>query len=133
MAEKTDANPLGDELPRLPLTGTGGDKPTSIGIHHDLIKRLVVMRFPEPKLWVAMDPPGAMNIGDALKAEAEFIAYGKSRREILDGAANRLRDVLITRVTLMLTSMERDNKKPAYQAGAIVDQVLSTVSELANR
>jgi len=118
-------------MPAPVLTGTSGDKPTEVAVLHD--RGFVILKFPEPKLWVAFDPNGARNVADAMAAEADFIQRLITRKERLEGAANRLRDRLITRVTLMLTSMERSNKKPAYQAAAIVDQVLSTVSELASR
>jgi len=100
-------------------------------VTHD--RGMIILRFPEPKAWIAMDPNGARNIADAMHAEADFVQRLVTREERLDYAANRLRDMLITRVTLMLTSMERDGKQPAYRAAQIVDQVLSAVQELAAR
>lgn len=98
---------------------------------HD--KGLVILRFPEPKRWVSFDANGARNVADAMHAEADLISRLITRQDRMAAAANRIRNQLITRVTLMLTSMERDGKKPAYQAAHIVDQVLQAVSELASR
>lgn len=124
-------NPLNDQLPPPSVQGSGSDGPTQVMVLHD--RGMVILKFPRPKEWVAFDPNGARNVADAMHAEADFIQRLVTREERLNYAAERLRDKLVTRVTLMLTSMERDKKKPAYQAGAIVDQVLSTVQELASR
>lgn len=111
------------------LSGTGGDGPTQLMIMHE--KGKVIVRFPEPKLWVAFDANGARNVADCLNAEADFIQRLITKQDRLKYAANRMRDQLITRVTLMLTSMERDGKKPAYMAAHVVDQTLQAVSDLA--
>lgn len=113
------------------LTGGGGDGPTEIGVLSERGK--VILRFPKPMLWVALDVTGARNVADAMTAEADRIKRLLTPAERSKYAATRLRDKLITRVTLMLTSMERDRKKPAYQAAHVVDQVLQAVQELASR
>lgn len=119
-----------DDTPS-PVSGSSGDGPTNVMVLHD--KAMVILRFPEPKRWVAFDVTGARNVADAMHAEADLISRLVTRQDRMAAAANRMRDQLITRVTLMLTSMEKDGKKPAYQAAHIVDQVLQAVSELASR
>ena len=119
-----------DDTPK-PITGAGEDGPTSVMVSHDRGK--IVLAFPYPKRWVAFDPNGARNVADAMKAEADFIQRLITPQERTVAAAARLRDQLITRVTLMLTSMETQRKKPAYQAAHIVDQVLQAIQELASR
>jgi len=114
-----------------PLIGAGGSGPTEVGVLSERGK--VILRFPEPKLWVAFDPVGARNVADAMTAEADRVQRLITKPERMAYAATRMRDKLITRVTLMLTSMERDRKKPAYQAAHVVDQVLQAVQELASR
>jgi hypothetical protein len=124
-------DPLRDQPPAPVLSGTSGDKPTQLAITSEAER--VIIRFPEPKLWVALDVTGARNLADALKAEAERVKPSVSEHRILDRAANRMRDRLVVRVSIMLNSMDRKKKKTSYQAGAIVDQVLSAVNELADR
>ena len=124
-------DPLKDRLPPAVLTGTSGEKPTQLALTSE--RGRVIIRFPEPKLWVALDLNGARNLADALHAEADRVKPRQSGHRIIDRAANRMRDRLVTRATIMLTSMERDKKKLPYQAAAIVDQVLSAVNELAQR
>lgn len=125
-----NGSPFQDDTPPV-LSGSGGDGPTEVGVLSERGK--VILRFPEPKLWVAFDPTGARNVADAMTAEAGRIQRLITKAERMDYSANRMRDKLITRVTIMLTSMERDRKKPAYQAAHVVDQVLQAVQELANR
>ena len=125
-----NGSPYEDETPPL-LTGTGGDGQSEVGVLAERGK--VILRFPKPMLWVAFDVTGARNVADAMTAEADRIQRLITRPERMAYAANRMRAKLITRVTLMLTSMERDRKKPAYQAAHVVDQVLQAVKELANR
>lgn len=117
--------------PAPAVIGSAGDGPTSVMVMHD--RAMVVLKFPTPKLWVSFDVTGARNVADAMHAEADLISHLITRQDRMAAAANRMRDQLITRVTIMLTSMERDRKKPAYQAAHVVDQVLQAVSELASR
>ncbi len=124
-----NGSPYDDDTPK-PLVAQG-DGPVQVIVGHDAGK--VIVRFPTPRLWIAMDPTGARNIADAMTAEADLLQRLITKEDRMKYAANRLRDNLITRVTLMLTSMERDGKKPAYQAAHVVDQVLQAVSELASR
>lgn len=119
-----------DDTPK-PITGAGEDGPTSVVVSHD--RGMVILAFPYPKRWVAFDVNGAHNVADAMKAEADFIRHLVTPQERTMAAAKRLRDQLITRVTLMLTSMETQRKKPAYQAAHVVDQVLQAIQELASR
>jgi len=119
-----------DDTPS-PLIAEGGDGPTSVGVLSERGK--VILRFPEPKLWIAFDPAGARNVADAMTAEADRIQRLVTREERLHYAANRLRDMLITRATIMFTSMEQEGKKPAYIASHIIDAVLEAVTELASR
>lgn len=119
-----------DDTPQ-PLIGAAGDGPTSVMVLHE--RGQVILRFPEPKRWVAFDVTGARNVADAMHAEADLISRLVTKQDRMAAAAQRMRNQLITRVTLMLTSMERDRKKPAYQAAHVVDQVLQAVSELASR
>ena len=125
-----NGSPYEDDTPPA-LTGGGGDGPTEIGVLSERGK--VILRFPKPMLWVAFDVTGARNVADAMTAEADRIKRLLTPAERSKYAATRLRNKLITRVTLMLTSMERDRKKPAYQAAHVVDQVLQAVQELASR
>lgn len=128
----TNGSPYDDATaPKHPASSGAGA--SEIGVLHDNEKRLVVLRFPEPKLWVGFDPVGARNVADAMHAEADLLQRLVTREDRMKYAAQRMRDTLITRVTIMLTSMEADRKKPAYQAAHIVDQVLQAVSELASR
>lgn len=116
-----------------PVVATSGSGSSEVGVQHDRDKRLVVLRFPEPKLWVGFDPVGARNVADAMHAEADLLQHLVTPQDRMQYAAQRMRDQLVTRVTIMLTSMEKDGKKPAYQAASVVDQVLQAVSELASR
>lgn len=125
-----NGSPYQDDSPPG-LTGMSGDGPTEVAVLSERGK--VIQRFPEPKLWVAYDPTGARNVADAMTAEADRIQRLITKEDRLKYAANRLRDNLITRATIMFTSMEGEGKKPAYIAANIVDQILQAVEELARR
>jgi len=115
------------EPPEFKSLGAPGA--SSVIVAHDADK--VVLRFPEPKLWVAFDPNGARNVADAMSAEADYIQRAVTKEQRMQYAAGRLREGLITRVTIMLVSMDKDGRKPVYMAAHVVDQVLQAISDLA--
>lgn len=107
---------------------------TELALTSDRERKLVIVRFPSPKQWIGLDPIGARNLGDALHAEADFIeGYGRlNAEERMRLAAKDMRERLIIRVTIMLNSMQRDGRRPTYQASHVVDEVLRAIEDLSS-
>lgn len=125
--------PTPDPAPAALRADSGAGR-TELALTSDRGKKLVIVRFPSPRQWIGLDPIGARNLGDALHAEADFLEGGGrlSNVERMRLAAKDMRERLIIRVTIMLNSMQRDGRKPTYQASHVVDEVLRAIEDLTS-
>lgn len=87
----------------------------------------VIVRYREPRLFVAFDPSNAVDVGKklidcAVECGAE-VQIQVPRREISKGK----RDALITRATHVLRSMTEQRRSPAHIARHVVDSILSAI------
>lgn len=87
----------------------------------------VVMKFPEPKQWIALDPENCRLIAEAMSRAAEECATGRPAGVPGSPISDMTRLKLITRVTHIVRSMKDQHKAPQFIAAAIVDVILSEV------
>jgi hypothetical protein len=113
-----------------------GDGKTEVAVGDE--NRKVVLRFPKPVNYIAMDPENALAICGAMMKSALYCKTGRMPRsqtvEQLMGdlrgqfkkdITKEHREVLIKRCLMMMDSLERQKKPPLYRAEAIVDILLS--------
>ena len=87
----------------------------------------VVMKFPEPKQWIAMDSENCRLIAEAMARAAYECRYGVPAAQGGSNLSEGIRVKLITRVTHVMRSMKEQHKAPQFIAAAIVDVILSEV------
>lgn len=87
----------------------------------------IIMRFPEPQLWIAFDPSNAVQIGkhliDCAVECGASVEIKVPKREI----SAQKRDVLITRALHIFRSMQEKNRPPKMIAKHVVDSILSAI------
>lgn len=87
----------------------------------------VIVRFREPRLWVAMDPANAVGIGkhliDCAVDCGANVEIKVPRRKI----SQEKRDALITRATHVFRSMSERGRPPAAIARHVVDSIMSAI------
>lgn len=96
----------------------------------------VILRFREPKQWVAFDPQNAMAVSGRMAKLAYELHTGKPAP---DGAAmeqtvrakltDQMRTRMIARVALMLPGLVEKGKTPGYIAMQVVDTIFSAVDQ----
>lgn len=91
-------------------------------------KGQVVVRFPEPRLWFAMDPQNALVIGEAIAKAAYEARFGKKPGEGSSVLSERTRQRIVTRAGAMLRSLLADRKPVDYIAASVTDAVLKEVA-----
>lgn len=94
----------------------------------------IIIRFKEPKLWVAFDPQNAMAVSGRMARMAYEAHYGKPapdahamEREVQSKLTEQMRDRMIARVALMLPNLLEKGKTPGYIAMQVVDSIFSAV------
>lgn len=96
-----------------------------------------IIRFPNPTTWVKLSPQQAFEIAGGLMRAAYEAKNGKAPRsgfveslqdEVVNKFTDELRQRLITRMILMLMSMDTQNKRIDYQARQIVDTILTELA-----
>lgn len=89
----------------------------------------VVLRFPEPKLWVAMDPENARLIAEAIARAAYETRFGLlapiNGRSAL---STHMRDKLARRIAIVMQSLIKDGRDPVYIATQLVEIVFKEVA-----
>ena len=88
----------------------------------------VVLTFPLPVEWATFDPETARQIGEAMAREAYKAKYGRSSSEKGSVISEQIRTRLISRVTIIIRSMQNKQKLPGYIAAEVVDSVLQEVT-----
>ena len=87
----------------------------------------VIVRFPEPLLWLALDPANAVGIGkhliDCAVDCGANVEIKVPRKEI----SREKRTALITRALHVQRSMTEQNRPPAMIAQHVVDSILSAI------
>jgi hypothetical protein len=112
------------------LDGEGPSAPPDTGATEMVIKTeggRVVMRFREPRLWVAFDPSNAVAIGKylvdcAVQCGAK-VTIEVPRREI----SREKRDALVARATVVFKSMSERGRAPKTIALHVVDSILAAI------
>ena len=87
----------------------------------------VIVRYREPRLWVAFDPPSAVDVGKKLidcAVECGANVEIKVPRRKISGIK---RQALITRATHVFRSMTEKGRAPKDVAQHVVDSILSAV------
>jgi hypothetical protein len=107
----------------------------SIDVVIGVVDGKVVARWHEPTAQIVFDPQNAMQVGEALARAAHEARFGVAPTDESYVAAQvrariteAFRARAINRVTLMLGSMERQRRTPAYIAMQIVDAILRDVT-----
>ena len=88
----------------------------------------VVLTFPFPVEWATFDPETARQIGEAMAREAYKAKYGRASNEKGSVISEQIRTRLISRVTIIIRSMQNKQKLPGYIAAEVVDSVLQEVT-----
>lgn len=87
----------------------------------------VIIRFKEARLWVAMDPQNAVDIGKSLIDGAVScganVTVQLPRREI--SAATR--DRLVVRATNVIRNLQQHHRSTQWIATEVVDTILSAI------
>lgn len=87
----------------------------------------VIIRYREPRLWVAFDPTNAVQIGkhliDCAVALGAQVEIKVPRRKI----TREQRERLVTRATHVYRSLQEQNRTPAQIARNVVDTILSAI------
>lgn len=94
----------------------------------------VIIRFKEPKLWVAFDAKNAMAVSGRMARMAYEAHTGQPapdanamERVVQSKLTEQMRDRMIARVALMLPNLLEKGKTPGYIAMQIVDSIFSAV------
>jgi hypothetical protein len=99
-------------------------------------KGRAVMRFPEPKVWIAFDGQNAQQVAEALARAAYEAHYGRpppDDRSFIAGqvkarVTGQIRDQMVTRINLILHSLrEKKTVSNGMLAMELVDRILSDV------
>lgn len=88
---------------------------------------LVIVGTPERPI-AALDPESARALGEALCKKAYRATFGDDPDKNVNLITAQVRSRLVTRVALMLRSMQKDAKTAEFCAAAMVDEVLKEVS-----
>lgn len=99
---------------------------TELGIAVE--KGRVVVRFPTPRLWFAMDAQNAVDIGEAIARAAYEARFGKKPGEGKSVLSEKARQRIVNRVALVLASLNREHKSMNYIASSLTDVVLKEVA-----
>jgi len=87
----------------------------------------VCIRFPEPRLWVAIDPPNAVLMAkhmiDCAVACGHKVTLQLPRREV----SREKREALVARAMHVIRSTQEQHKSPATVARSLVDSILSAI------
>lgn len=87
----------------------------------------VIIRYREPRLWVAFDPQNAVQIGkhliDCAVACGADVQIQVPRRKI----SREQRDRLVVRTTHIYRSLQEKNTAPGVIARSVVDTILSAI------
>lgn len=95
----------------------------------------VVVRWHQTCNRIDFDPQNAFEIAEALARTAHKARFGEDApddvsylaQQIKSRLTEQLRDKMVTRVALMLTSMRRQDKTDGYMALQVVDTIFSEV------
>lgn len=88
----------------------------------------VFLRFQHAVEWIALDPGNALQIGEAIARSAYAARYGKRPQQQDSIISKEVRQRLVNRINVMLTSMASQRRSRAYMAAQIVDTILSEVA-----
>lgn len=105
---------------------TTDDGQTELGISVE--QGRVIVRFPTPKLWFAMDAQNAVDIGEHIAKAAYEARFGKKPGEGKSVLSERARQRIVNRVAVMLASQMREHKSMNYIASTLTDAVLKEVA-----
>lgn len=103
------------------------------GVHTMIVgdeKGNVILRFPKPVEWVALDPETARQVAESIARTAYKARFGDTpTTEKKSQITEQLRTKLKNRVTLMLRTFSNKAPVPPLEAQAveIVDQLLNEV------
>lgn len=118
---------------KLPVISNAGPGATVVAV--GIKGSEVVLTFPTAVQWAALDPQTAVNVAEAMSRCGFEIRHGRPPREnaavlqeeIKKRATDKVREVLINRTILILTSTV-GKKKLDYIAREIVDRCLQEVT-----
>ena len=110
-----------------------GDGKTSIAIKDHGGK--VILEFPNPVTWIALDPQNAFEIAEATARAAHTAKFGKAppddrsylAQQVRARLTDELRDRMVVRVRVMLPSLLDNSRSLDYVARQVVDQIFSEV------
>ena len=119
------------EVPGITQAGPGATT-AAVGIKNGQ----VIMSFPLPVQWVAVDPQTAVNIGEALARAGFEIRNGRPPRdnaavlqeEIKAKATDIVRLTMIRRVEIILPQLLERKRSWNYIATELVDRMLQEVA-----
>lgn len=87
----------------------------------------VVLSFPRPVQWAALDPETAAQVGEAMARSAYKCRYGLEPNTNASMIGSEVRTRLITRATHIIRSLQNKGKLPGVVAAEVVDTILSEV------
>lgn len=96
----------------------------------------VVLLFPEPVKWCELDPEMARQAAEAMARAAYRCRYrvdppdnrSSLASEMRSRITQQIRNDLVTRMTLVLRSLQEKGRAPHVIAAEMVDQLLSRVA-----
>ena len=96
----------------------------------------VVLQFPKAVQWCSLDPQTAVMVGEAMARAAHKIRTGREPPPNTDALANEIkrkatdmiRQMMIQRTLMIMTSMLKDRKPMGRIANEIVDRILMEVT-----
>lgn len=96
----------------------------------------VILRFPKPVAWVMLEAETAYHVGEAIARAAHEARFGQPppsdaayiAQQVRARVTDELRDRMVTRAALMLSSLRNQNKSDGYTAMQLVDTILAEVA-----
>jgi len=99
-----------------------GTETVAVGVED----KRVVLKFPKPISWAALDPDTALAVGEEMARSAYTVKYGKAPSQG-STLSREIRNAIITRTMHVIRSTQAQKKSARYVAEAVVDTVLSQV------
>lgn len=126
--------PVQDKQIHMPAISKAGPGATIVAV--GVLGSEVVLQVPHPVAWIALDPQTAVNVGESMARAAYKVRHGREPRPNVDALAeeikrkttDHLRQVLITRGTLILRQLLERGRSPEYIATEIIDRCLQEVT-----
>ena len=106
--------------------GNGKDEGTLVAIGEQ--DGQVMLMFPKPIQWLALDPENARQIAEQIARSAYAAHTGMTPLNQKSYVSENIRVMLNARVTMIIRSLNEQGKSPDWIAREVIDRVLAEVT-----